>query len=282
MMGKQGGVGMIKGMTGFGSAQLASGTIRIMVELKSVNHRYFDVSYYLPVGFGSIEEKIRQILQKDIKRGKVTVSIKVMQKPNQTISLNKELVKEYLKYSNKLKKDFNLQGDLDLSDLFKLPGVLEAKETYINPEDVWVGLEKNIVKALKGLVIMRKREGKALLADVADKLKEMTSHVKDIQSRTKELLKGKKAILKSEEFSSYQKSSDINEELSRLSHYIDEMKLLLKSTIPIGKQIDFIAQEMQRETNTIGSKLQDSVVSNAVISLKSKIEKIREQAQNIE
>ena len=113
-------------------------------------------------------------------------------------------------------------------------------------------------------------------------MKKMATHLRTIQTRSKAILKDKKKKLTVEEFSSLQKSSDINEEISRLKHYIDEVKILLKATSPVGKKLDFIAQEMQRETNTIGSKVQDNVVSNAVISLKSKIEKIREQAQNIE
>jgi len=129
---------------------------------------------------------------------------------------------------------------------------------------------------------MRKREGRSLCADVTDKLRRMLLEIKKIQRRAQEILKEKKGKLTNEEFSSFQKSNDVNEELSRLIHYIEEFKLLLKTDIAVGKKLDFIAQEMQRETNTVGSKLQDKIVSSAVIALKSKIEKIREQSQNIE
>ncbi|MFT7538933.1 MAG: hypothetical protein ACI9F2_001084, partial [Lysobacterales bacterium] len=179
-------------------------------------------------------------------------------------------------------KQFKLKNDLTLSDLVKLPGVLEAKETFVNPDDLWPAIEKSLKRATTALVAMRKREGRSLHADVVDKLKLMTVNTKKITDRSKIILKAKKKELNDEEFQSFQKSNDINEELSRLDHYIAEVKKLLKSCNSVGKRIDFIAQELQRETNTIGSKLQDRIVSNAVISLKSKIEKIREQAQNIE
>ena len=129
---------------------------------------------------------------------------------------------------------------------------------------------------------MRQREGKSLAADMGDKLKKMSARLKAIEKRAAQILKEKQKVLKPEEFSSFQKSIDVNEEIARFTHYIQEMTELFKASIPVGKKMDFIAQEMQREANTLGSKLQDQMVSNAVIALKSKIEKIREQANNVE
>ena len=273
---------MIKGMTGFGSAQMAIGKIKILVEIKSVNHRYLDVSYYLPHGCSSLEDKIIQIVRKDAERGKVTVAVKIIQKPGQNISLNKENVRSYLNKTKTLAKEFKLKNDLTISDLLRLPGVMEIKEVFVDSKDLWPGVEKGLRKALGALVTMRKREGKSITNDVTDKLKKMSTRLKSIQARIKIVLAVQKKKVKLEEFKSFQKSIDVNEEISRMLHYIDELKKILRSKESVGKRIDFIAQEMQRETNTLGSKLQDKVVSNAVISLKSKIEKIREQAQNIE
>ncbi|MBU0468657.1 MAG: YicC family protein [Candidatus Omnitrophica bacterium] len=273
---------MIKGMTGFGSAQLAKGKNRATVEIKSVNHRYFDTSYYLPTGFASLENKIRQLLQKSIQRGRITLSVRITKKPDSEITLNKNIAKNYLNSAQVLQKTFNLDNDLKLSDLIRLPGVLETNEVFVKAESIWPELEKGIEVALNNLMVMRKKEGKSLSADVADKAKRMLAQVKTIRARAATILKQKKKTMTVEEFKSYQKNIDIEEEITRLSHYIYEVKSLLKSTVPVGKKMDFIAQEMQRETNTIGSKLQDSAVSNAVIALKSKIEKIREQSQNIE
>ena len=273
---------MIKGMTGFGTAQFSAQGLKGVIEVKSLNNRYFDVNYYLPTGYNSIELKMRQIMQKSMQRGRITVSLRILDKPSQTIKLNREVVKAHMKHANSLRKEFKLNNDLTLSDLVKLPGVLEAKETVVNPDKVWSAIEKALGRAVNGVIVMRKREGKSLTLDVSDKLKQMAVNIKKISSRSKIILKDKKRTLSDEEYQSFQKSNDINEELSRLAHYIVEMRKLLKSTTSVGKRIDFIAQEMQRETNTIGSKLQDRIVSNAVISMKSKIEKIREQAQNIE
>jgi uncharacterized protein (TIGR00255 family) len=129
---------------------------------------------------------------------------------------------------------------------------------------------------------MRRREGKALSTDINDQLKRMMVQIGLIKNRTNALLKESKSKMSQEEFSSYQKSNDIHEELARLAHYIDEAKALLKKTEGAGKKLDFIAQEMQRETNTIGSKVQDKEVAAAVIAIKSKVEKIREQSNNVE
>lgn len=273
---------MIKGMTGFGSAQISTGKMKVVAEAKSVNHRYFDMSYYLPPGLGALENKIRQMIQKGIERGKVTVSVKIIQKFDRKVALNKEAVGRYLKYARSMVKEYHLKDDLCLSNLISLPGIFETQESSLDAETVWPVLEKCLKRALAGLEGMRKREGRSLAADVSDQLRRMSLQIKKIQSKSKDILVEQIKRLPAEEYKSFEKSCDINEEISRLSHYIDEMKALLKSNAAIGKKVDFIAQEMQRETNTIGSKLQDKVVSNAVIALKSKIEKIREQAQNVE
>jgi len=273
---------MIKGMTGYGSAKLSSKDVKAIIEIKSLNHRYFDISYYIPIGFGALEGRIRNHCQKYLQRGRITVSVKISEKPEQTIVLNKSVVKAHLHYTKQLKKEFGLKNDLTLPDLIKLPGVLEAKETAISLDAIWPALEKGLKTALISLDNMRKREGRSLAADIRDKVQRMSLQIKRIQARSKSILAEKKRKLDIDEFQSFRKGSDVNEEVSRLKHYIVEIRVLLRSNVSVGKKIDFIAQEMQRETNTIGSKLQDRVVSNAVITLKSKVEKIREQAQNIE
>ncbi len=273
---------MIRGMTGFGGAQLQWKQVKLVVETKSLNHRYFDIAFYLPGGFGSLEGKIQQIAQKHIERGRVTVSIKIAQKPSQDVVLNKEAVRKYLRYVNELAREFHLKNDLRLSDVVRLPGVVETRESFLDPEVVWPALEKSLQRAFHGLDQMRRREGRSLVKDISDKLKLMTQQIKKIRMRSKVVLQAKRKEITPEEFGAFQKGCDVNEEISRLEHYIQEARALLKSGASAGKKVDFIAQEMQRETNTIGSKLQDKIVVGAVVALKSKIEKIREQAQNIE
>lgn len=273
---------MIKGMTGFGQAQLKAGQVKALIEIKSVNHRYLDINYFLPVGFGSSENKMRQLIQRMLHRGRVTVSMKITHKEATQAILHKDVARSHIKNINRLKKEFGIKGELDLSDLANLPGVLETRETMVGPDEIKGALDSAFNKALNGLVQMRRREGRSLAADVSEQLRRMKLQIKKIQRKAKSIMSEKKKKLSTEEFRAVQRNCDVNEEITRLAHYIDEIKPLLKSTIAVGKKIDFIAQEMQRETNTIGSKLQDKVVVNAVISLKSKIEKIREQAQNIE
>ena len=273
---------MIRGMTGFGSAQFTSGRLKGVVEIKSLNHRYFDINYYLPMGFGSIEDKIRQIVSKAIERGRVSISVKITEKPGSVFKFNKEAARQYLKDARSLSKELGFKNDLSLSDIIRLPGVVNTSEEALSIDAIWPLIEKGLQRSLKSLIEMRKREGSSLAVDIQHQLKRMHMKIKQIKSRAHTILEEKRKTLVDDEFSSFQKSTDINEELARLSHYIDELKGMLRAEPSSGKKVDFIAQEMQRETNTIGSKLQDKVVSNAVISLKSKIEKIREQSQNIE
>ncbi|MBF0595358.1 MAG: YicC family protein [Candidatus Omnitrophica bacterium] len=275
-------MGMITGMTGFGSAQFSVGKVKGSVEVKSVNHRYLDIAFYLPTGFGMAENKIREMLAKTLARGRVTVSVRITDKPSQEVSFNEEMIDEYLHHAKSIEKKYKLSNNLTLADLIRMPGVVDVKEVFVEAADMWPSVEKAMVLSLKSLKVMRQREGKSLAADISDKLKKMTARLKGIEKRSQEILKARQKTLKPEEFSSFQKSIDVNEEIARFNHYIEEMAALLKSDVPVGKKLDFIAQEMQRETNTLGSKLQDDLVSNSVIALKSKIEKIREQANNVE
>jgi len=273
---------MITGMTGFGAGEVSVGKVKGNVEVKTVNHRYLDVAFYLPVGFSSLEDKIQKILAGKIKRGRVTVSVKITERPQTSITLNQEAVKRYLEFARSLGEKHRIKNDITVADIMRLPGVVEAKEVFVQAGDIWPVLERSLQKAVAGVVVMRRREGKALCADINDQLKRMLLQMGTIKARINTLLKESKGTMSSEEFSSYQKSNDINEEISRLSHYIDEAKALLRQAEGSGKKLDFIAQEMQRETNTIGSKVQDKVVAAAVIAIKSKVEKIREQSNNVE
>ena len=273
---------MITGMTGFGSAQFNVGKLKGLIEVKSVNHRYLDIAFYLPTGFGMVEGKIRELLAKILTRGRVTVSIRITDKPRQEVSFNEDMIEEYLAHARSIEKKYKLVNNLTLADFIRMPGVVDVKEVFVEAADMWPAIDRGMAAALKSLKVMRQREGKSLAMDINDKLKKMTARLKGIEKRSAEILKSKQKTMKQEEFSSFQKSIDINEEVARFNHYIEEMGALLKVEVPVGKKLDFIAQEMQRETNTLGSKLQDDLVSNSVIALKSKIEKIREQANNIE
>jgi uncharacterized protein (TIGR00255 family) len=273
---------MISGMTGFGASEIKLGKIKGTVEIKTVNHRYLDPAYYLPSGFSFYEDRIQKIIARHLKRGRVTIAVRITEKPQMSILVNKEAVKQYSSIARSLSKELNIPNNLSTADLLKMPGVVEAKESFVEAADIWPAVEKAIENSLKSVVAMRSREGRSLALDIGVQLKRMNLRINQIRSRASAILKEKKGKLTNEEFLSYQKSNDIDEELSRLAHHIEEAKNLLKTTDGAGKKLDFIAQEMQRETNTIGSKVQDNHISAAVIALKAKVEKIREQANNVE
>lgn len=273
---------MIKGMTGFGSCEMSSKETKLFVEARSVNHRYLDISFYLPSGFGALEQKIRQMVQKHLERGRLTISVRITEKAPPAVVLNKAVVRKHLTYAHQLSKEFHLKNDLTMSDILRLPGVVEVHETFIEPDELWPLVERGLQKSLTALVSMRLKEGKSLAADLTSHLKVMSTQLMNIRKRSHAICQQKQKTMTPEEFKSFQKSNDVSEELARMNHYINQLRIHLKGNKTVGKEIDFIAQEMQRETNTIGSKVQDSIVSNAVIVLKSHVEKIREQAQNIE
>lgn len=273
---------MITGMTGFGAADFSAGKVKGTVEIKTVNHRYLDPAFYLPSGFASYEERIAKAVAKELKRGRVTVSVKITEKPQVDIVMNPDAVKRYMDFGKTLSKKFNIKNDVTVADIMRMPGVVEAKEVFVDATSLWPAVAKAIDKAIKSVVAMRRREGIALRSDITTQLTQMQRSIGQIKARALGMLKAKKASLMPEEFASYQKSNDINEELERLSHHIDEAKTLVSLKVEAGKKLDFIAQEMQRETNTIGSKVQDKEVSSIVIAIKSKVEKIREQANNAE
>ncbi|MDE1921271.1 MAG: YicC family protein [Candidatus Omnitrophica bacterium] len=273
---------MITGMTGFGAGEISFGKVRGIIEVKTVNHRYLDVAFYLPAGFSSLEDKIQKNIVKSIKRGRVTVSVKITEKPHTEITLNQQAVKRYLDFAGALSQKHRLRNDIAVADIMRLPGVVEAREVFVQPAEIWPVLERALQKAVAEVAAMRRREGRALGTDISGLLKRMTLQIGLIKKRINDLLKESKDKMTPEEFSSYQKGNDIHEELARLDHYIDEAKTLLRQTEGAGKKLDFIAQEMQREANTVGSKVQDKIVGASVIAIKAKVEKIREQSNNVE
>ena len=273
---------MIQGMTGFGASEFGVGKVKGIVEIKTVNHRYLDVAFYLPSGFSSFEERIQKVIANGIKRGRVTVTLKITEKSHVSVQLNRAVVARYMDFAKNLGKEFHLNANVSVADLLRLPGVVEAKEVLVDPQSLWPSVEKALTKAASSVAAMRKREGKALVGDIGGQLKRMLNQISLIKARVAAIVKEAKGKLTQEEFAAFYKSNDINEELSRLAHYIDEAKALLKTNQGAGKKLDFIAQEMQRETNTIGSKVQDKIIAGAVIALKSKVEKIREQSNNVE
>src|SRR6185436_15658242 len=157
---------MISGMTGFGSSQFSLGHIKGVIEIKTLNHRYLDITYYLPPGLGSLEEKIKVLIQKSIDRGRISVSVKLLHKEPSLLKLNKNVVKQYVEQAKKIAKEFGLKNDLSLSDIIKLPGVIDASDPNAEVEFIWPVLEKNLKKAIMSVVHVRRREGSSLMRDI--------------------------------------------------------------------------------------------------------------------
>ncbi len=275
---------MIKSMTGFGSFEVE--TVRhgkVSVEIRSTNHKFLETSLHLPEGSLSLEEKIKKTIEKRVKRGRLNCVVNLADRRSGTAFINKPLLKKYIKKVNSIRKEFNLKEGLNINELIRLPGVLTFEEERISPEHLWPKLHAALSSAMDELVSARGKEGAALQKF----LKELAAELKAAILNINKILKG--AIrLKLREFSTdeeraiFLKGTDTQEEIDRLNFHIDNFRAKVTSGGAIGKELDFIAQEMQREANTLGAKTFDVRVSSQVLRMKSLIEKIREQVQNIE
>jgi len=273
---------MIRGMTGFGRQNFSKEKSKGFVELRSLNHKYFDVTFHLPPGLGSFEERLKHLLHKEILRGKVMISLVFTRKPEEEISVRRDIAQNYLKSFKALHKSLNLKSDLGLSNVVTLPGVIRCEEKQFSPEALWPAVERAAKKALGHLVKMRQCEGRVLYQDISDKIRRIQQALKHIPRRAREIIASKKRLASADEFSSFLKSSDINEELTRFGYHLKSLQSKLKGSAGVGKELDFISQELQREVNTISAKLLDKTTSESTIKIKSLIEKIREQLQNVE
>ena len=292
---------MIKSMTGFGRCEVQEAERKITVEMKSVNHRYLDVNIKMPKKLNFFEASIRNELKKYIQRGKVDLFIAYEDytQTNVCVKYNKELAGEYMSYLNQMAEDFLLENDVKISSLSKYPEVLTMEEQGIDEDKLWQLLDKAVRGAAEGFVETRIKEGEHLLKDLLEKLDGMLEHVtfiterspqiiteyrKKLEEKVKELL-GDAQVDENRllmEVTIFADRVCVDEELVRLKSHIETTKETLLLGGGIGRKLDFIAQEMNREANTILSKANDAELSSLAIDLKTGIEKIREQIQNIE
>ena len=292
---------VIKSMTGFGRCEIAKGERKITVEMKSVNHRYLDVSIKMPKKLNFFEAAIRRELKDYIQRGKVDVFIAYedFTESNMCVKYNKDLAAEYMKYLGQMAEDFGLDNDVRVSTLSRYPEVLGMEEQTIDEEELWLLLQEAVRGAAQGFVETRVKEGENLKNDLLAKLDGMLVHVdyiterspqivteyrQKLEERVKELLGDAKVdegrLLM--EVTVFADKVCVDEELVRLKSQIETTRDNLVQGGSIGRKLDFIAQEMNREANTILSKTSDLEISNRAIELKTEIEKVREQIQNIE
>lgn len=292
---------MIYSMTGFGRAEASEGKRKFTVELKSVNHRYLDLNIKMPKQLNALESEIRSLLKEQIGRGKVDVYITCEKEHEDAVSLkyNASLAASYLKYLRAMAEEFELEDDIRVSTLSRYPDVFVMEEPPADEEELWNGLREALTGACRQFVAARAAEGENLKADLLDKLEELLSDVQFIEKRSPEIMAEYRQRLEDKvkellgdrqlddariatEVTIYADKICVDEETVRLKSHIFSMKDALTKGGAIGRKLDFIAQEMNREANTILSKANNIEISDVGINLKTGIEKIREQIQNIE
>lgn len=292
---------MIKSMTGFGRAEVMEDNHKFTVEMKSVNHRYLDIGIKIPKKLSFFESAIRNLLKEYIQRGKVDVFITYedYNEHNFSLKYNKEVAREYLMHLNEMAENFGLENDVKVSVLSKYPEVLTMEEQSVDEKELWAILEKALRNACEQFVESRITEGENLKKDLNEKLDTMLSYVDFIEERSPQILSEYRSRLEAKikelladtqmeesriatEVTIYADKICVDEETVRLRSHIKGTKDALEEGGSIGRKLDFIAQEMNREANTILSKANDLAISDTGINLKTDIEKVREQIQNIE
>lgn len=289
-------------MTGFGRGDSQVGDKCFQVELKSVNHRYMDISIKLPKKFTYLEENIRKVIKSHIQRGRVEayITYESIGESDVTVNVDMALAKEYLKSLLQIEEELQVQSDITTSLIARFPDVIKVEKKEENEEEIWNCLEEALSNALTQLVAMRKDEGEKLRQDLLKRLNKTKDFIAEIKERSpiivqeyRQKLKERVREILDEDFSLddsrisaevalFADKSNITEEIVRLYSHIDQFKNTLDEEDSIGRKLDFLLQEMNREANTIGSKASDLTISNLVINIKSEFEKMREQVQNIE
>jgi len=256
---------------------------KICVELRSTNHKFLDMVFHFPEGFLSLEDKIKKNIEAKIKRGRVTCVVNITREEAPRVFINKPLLKNYISVLRNIKSQFKVQDEVRLDTLIHLPGIISLAESRVPKERIWPRLNLLVNQALDNLVKMRQKEGQALYIYLKSRAQALNNHLGIIKRKARKVARDKCSQIKSdEERVSFLKQIDISEEVERLVFHIRNFKNKLSKPGAIGKELDFIAQEMQREANTIGAKSCSAAISARVVQMKSQIEKIREQVQNIE
>jgi uncharacterized protein (TIGR00255 family) len=292
---------MIKSMTGFGRSELTEGARKIVVEIKAVNHRFCDINIKMPKKISFFETSIRAYLKKYIERGKIDIFITYedMTENNVALQYNNELASEYVKYFNIMAENFGLENKLTPAVLGGFPDIFTLEEQTIDEEELWSLIEKGLSEAAEKFVASRIAEGENLKNNLMEKLDNMEASVDYIETvapqlvteyrqkltdKVNELLNG--AAVDENRIATevviYADKICVDEETVRLKSHIDTTRKILEAGGSVGRKLDFIAQEMNREANTILSKANSLDVSNRAIELKTDIEKVREQIQNLE
>ena len=292
---------MIKSMTGYGSAKGTSEGLEITVELKSVNNRYLDTSVRLPRSFIFAEDAVKSAVQSHISRGKVDVFVTVDSTAagDMAVKVNEALLKGYIEAIGHISEEYSLVNDLTAMSVARFPDVLSVEKKDMDAEQIAAAISEIAEKALEDFDEMRIREGEKLRDDVMSRLETIDALVKAVEEKAPETVKEYRARLEQKmtevlgtsgidesriltEAAIFADHIAVDEETVRLRSHMAQLRTMINGNSPIGRKIDFLVQEFNREANTIGSKCQNSDIAHVVVDLKSEIEKIREQIQNIE
>lgn len=292
---------MIKSMTGYGRAQQLVDGMNITVEIKSVNHRYFEFSSKLPRSYGFLDEKLKSFFMGKLTRGKMEcyVQIETVEEPDTIISVNHPLVQGYLAAYKELAETYGLENNIKVSDISRVSDIFAIRKQAADEDKIWAAVSVVAQEALNGFVAMREREGERLKADVLSRLATILENVEFVEERSPETVKeynekllGRLKELLADthideqriltEAAIFADKIAVAEETVRLRSHVSQLTSFLDSSEAVGKKMDFLVQELNREANTIGSKAQDVEIARRVVSIKAEIEKIREQIQNIE
>jgi len=288
-------------MTGYGRAEVVHAGRKFSVELNSVNRKQSDIVINLPRDLAELEPRIRQTINENISRGRTNATIALHSSPNgaRNLALDTELARSYHEAMRALQKELNAPGEITISTILQAPGVMRFPEQALNAEEAWPAIDRALRGALSDLIKMREREGKHLAKDLIHRLKAIRRKLKEIHAFHPDVVKRYRAVLLDriqkaglpiasdderllKEISFFADRADVSEELTRLESHLAQFAHHLRSKEPVGRTLEFITQEMFRELNTIGAKANDAAISQSVIDCKAELEKIREQAQNLE
>jgi uncharacterized protein (TIGR00255 family) len=288
-------------MTGYGRDEVVHAGRKFSVELNSVNRKQSDIVINLPRDLGELEPRIRQTINENISRGRTNATIALHSSPNgaRNLALDTELARSYHEAMRALQKELNAPGEITISTILQAPGVMRLPEQALNAEEAWPAIDRALRGALSDLIKMREREGKHLAKDLIHRLKAIRRKLKEIHAFHPDVVKRYRAVLLDriqkaglpiasdderllKEISFFADRADVSEELTRLESHLGQFAHHLRSKEPVGRTLEFITQEMFRELNTLGAKANDAPISQRVIACKAELEKIREQAQNLE
>lgn len=292
---------MLNSMTGYGRYEQIDESKKIVIDIRSVNHRYSDVTVKLPRAYGYLEDKIREYVLENISRGKVDVFIYIENytSDDKAVILDEALCMNYYSLLNQIKEKCGITQEIAVSDMTRFSDIFVTKQQEEDKEQVWQMFLSCLEPAMQDFLAMRKREGERLLRDLkekAEKIQELTNKIEEISPKVVEEYARKLAERMKELLGEFKADEGrlltevgimadrvcINEELVRLKSHFVELDEILAQDEPVGRKLDFLVQELNRETNTIGSKANDKDITKLVVEMKSEIEKLREQIQNVE